>query len=410
MRQQLRWVLARPLLATFAIALVVRVAFVITQIELQIFDIAFDATDSTLYRSLAEGIASGEGFINAEGEPTAFVGVGYPAFLAALFRMSDSTLFIAIVQSVIGSATVAAIAWIGRELGGRDGAWVAGLAAAFFPHLIFWTGYVTTETLYVFLLVGAVAAATAAICERGKITGFAAFSGVVFGCAALVRPIALGLGVLIVALGLVLARYRTRALVGLAALALTMTPWVVRNAVHLGEPVVTSTESGYVLWQGNSPDATGGTRGYVDGLDFKPLDLPEHLSEVEKDGEYRRHALTWMKDHPGEVVALVPKKLWNMWRPTYEGASVINNLVTYLTYLPLLVSSLVGLYLARRHPIGMLLIVVLGYHLLVHGLVTGMIRFRLPVEAFLLASLAGWPLSQRELLQRDPAGPVESTP
>lgn len=183
--------------------------------------------------------------------------------------------------------------------------------------------------------------------------------------------------------------------VGLVALVLIMTPWVMRNAIQLGAPVVTSTESGYVLWQGNSPEATGGTRGYVDTLDFTPLDLSEDLSEVERDAGYRRRALRWMADNPGQVVALAPKKLWNMWRPTYEGASTINNVVTYATYLPLLIASLIGLYRARRHQVGIVLLTVVGYHLVVHGLVPGMIRFRLPVEAFLLASLAGLAVARR---------------
>lgn len=394
MRDRLRPLTARPLLIVFLVALLARVVFVVAQLELQLFDIAFDATDSSLYRRLAEGILSGQGFVDAEGEPTAFVGIGYPAFLALLFQISDSTLFIALVQSVIGAATVSLIAWMGGRLGQLSGAWIAGIAAAFYPHLIFWTGYVLTETIYVFLLVAAVAAAVAASREGDNRVQFAAVSGVAFGCAALVRPIALGLGLLFVALAFFLRLYRTRALVGLAALALIMAPWVVRNAIQLGAPVVTSTESGYVLWQGNSPGANGGTRGYVDELDFKPLNLSENLSEVERDAEYRRQALRWMARNPNRVLELVPKKLWNMWRPTYEGASTINNLVTYATYLPLLVGALMGLYRARRHPIGILLLTVVGYHLLVHGLVTGMIRFRLPVEAILLVALAGLVVSQ----------------
>lgn len=140
MKDQLRKLGGRPLLVSFVVALLVRLAFVIIQLELQLFDIVFDATDSTLYRSLAHGIASGQGFVNAEGQPTAFVGIGYPAFLALLFQVFDSTLFIAVVQCFVGAATVSLIALLGARLGRRAGAWIAGMAAAFFPHLIFWTG------------------------------------------------------------------------------------------------------------------------------------------------------------------------------------------------------------------------------------------------------------------------------
>lgn len=392
--ERLASVVSRPLLVSFLLALLVRVGFVIAQLELQLFDIAFDATDSSLYRRLAEGIASGQGFVGGGGEPTAFVGIGYPAFLALLFQVSDSTLFIALVQSVIGAATVALIAWMGGRLGQLRGAWIAGVAAALYPHLIFWTGYILTETVYVFLLVAAVSTAIAACGEGSNPARLATMSGATFGCAALVRPIALGLGLLFVAIAIMARPYRKQAFVGVAALALVIAPWVIRNAIQLGAPVVTSTESGYVLWQGNSPDANGGTRGYVDTLDFTPLDLSEDLSEVERDAEYRRQALGWMADNPGQVIALVPKKLWNMWRPTYEGASKVNTVVTYATYLPLLIASALGLYRSRRHLAGVLLLTVVGYHLVVHGLVTGMIRFRLPVEAFLLVALAALAMSR----------------
>jgi hypothetical protein len=393
----LRRMFERPLLVAFLIALVIRIAFVIVQIELQLFDIAFDATDSSLYRSLAEGLAVGDGFVNSEGDPTAFVGIGYPAFLALLFQLSDSTLFIALIQAVLGAATVAFIAYLGGAVGGDKGAWISGLAASFFPHLIFWTGYVLTETLYVFLLVGAVAATMRAVRGLTRRARLAALSGAAFGAAALVRPIALGLGLLFVGIGLALKDHRKPALIGLGVLVLVMAPWAIRNAIQLGSPVVTSTESGYVLWQGNSPDATGGTGGYVDAVDFTPLDLPEGLTEAEKDARYRRAALKWMRDNPQKVVALIPTKLWNMWRPTYEGASILNNLVTYVTYITLLIGAAIGLYRIRRHPIGLLLLVFLAYHLLVHSLVTGMIRFRLPVEAILLVALAGLvvPVSRR---------------
>lgn len=402
MKYHVRRVGSRPVMATFVIALFVRLAFVIAQIELQLFDIAFDATDSSLYRSLAGSLAAGKGFVGADGQPTAFVGIGYPLFLAMLFQVSDSTLFIALVQSWIGSTTVALIAQTGGALGRTKGAWIAGLAAAVYPHLVFWTGYVLTETLYVFLLVAAIASAIAVLRQGDPTTRFGTLSGAVFGAAALVRPIALGLGILLVAMGLALRSYRKPALFGLAALTLVMAPWVVRNVTVLGSPVITSTESGYVLWQGNSPDATGGTRGYVDHLDFTPLHLPEEMTEVERDAEYRRGALEWMSDNPEDVAALAPKKLWNMWRPVYEGASLFNILVTSMTYIPLVVLSILGLYRVRRHPIGILLITAVSYHLVVHGLVTGMIRFRLPVEALLLIAVAGLAVPAAGVITRLP--------
>jgi len=226
---------------------------------------------------------------------------------------------------------------------------------------------------------------TARAVEPDRRTVWMLAAGALYGLAALVRPLAFGFGFALGLVGLLIARFRVRAVLGFAGLALVLIPWVARNAYTMGSPVITSTEAGYVLWQGNSPGATGGTRGYVDGADFDNLDIPSGTSEVKIDRIYRQASLKWMTENPDKVAALVPKKLWNMWRPTYAGASALNSLITYMTYLPLLGLAVPGLWFLRRHgPVGWLIIGFVAYHLIAHGLVTGMIRFRLPVEAALI--------------------------
>ena len=370
-------------LILFLIAFAVRAAFVVVQLRLGIFDVSFEAADSALYRSLADSLST-TGAFALDGAPTAFVTPGYSLFLSIAYLISRSTLGIGLIQAGLGALTVVLLAAVARSIGGNFAAGVTRLMAAIYPHLIFWTGYVLTETLYVFLLAAALYACTRTLEARQSLWR-AAVAGALFGAAALVRPLALGFAVLLGVAGVLSARYRTRAFVGLAGLAIVLVPWVIRNAVVLDSPVVTSTEAGFVLWQGNSPGATGGTRGYVDGLDFDVLELPADISEVEADRVYREQALSWMAEHPARVLSLIPKKLWNMWRPTYEGSSTLNSLVTYTSYLPLLVLAIPGLGLcSRRGAMGGILVGFVLYHLVAHGLVTGMIRFRLPVEAMLI--------------------------
>jgi len=370
-------------LALLGVALAVRAGFVLVQLRFHVFDISFEAADSRLYRQLAESLISGDGFA-LEGKPTAFVTPGYSLFLTALYPIARSTVFIALVQSLLGALTVVILARLGRLLGGPRTGLTVGLIAAFYPHLVFWTGYVLTETLYVFILSGALLTTARAV-EPDRRTVWMLAAGALYGLAALVRPLAFGFGFALGLVGLLIARFRVRAVLGFAGLALVLIPWVARNAYTMGSPVITSTEAGYVLWQGNSPGATGGTRGYVDGADFDNLDIPSGTSEVKIDRIYRQASLRWMTENPDKVAALVPKKLWNMWRPTYAGASALNSLITYMTYLPLLGLAVPGLWFLRRHgPVGWLIIGFVAYHLIAHGLVTGMIRFRLPVEAALI--------------------------
>jgi hypothetical protein len=166
-------------------------------------------------------------------------------------------------------------------------------------------------------------------------------------------------------------------------------PWIVRNEVSLHNSVIGTTEAGFVLYQGNSPGADGGSRGYLDDRDFKALTFPPQTTEVSKNRTYLHRALRWMLEHPGRVIALIPTKLWNMWRPTYAGASLLNTIVTYATYPLLLLLSVAGLVIARRRgPLGLALIALVGYHLAFHGITTGTIRYRVPVVA-VLTVLAG---------------------
>lgn len=393
--------LRRPwLLWPIVIATVLRVLFVTVQLRLKVFDVVFDASDSNLYRSLAASIVH-SGRYAASGTSTAFVTPGYPLFLAAIYTVSRSTLFISLVQSLVGAATVGLVAATAHRLAGKRAALSAGLIAAVFPHMIFWTGYVLTETLYVFFIVAALYFTSRAVSEEEDIR-WVLGAGVTFGAAALVRPTILLFPVLLVGVAAASSRFRSTALIGFIIFSATITPWIIRNRLTMHAIIVTSTESGYVLWQGNSPGANGGSRGYVDARDFTPLKLPPGTSEVDADRIYRRAALEWMDEHPGTVTSLAPKKLWNMWRPTYAGASRFNTLVNLATYPPVVILGLVGAVVTRRQALGVVLALFLGYHLVAHGLVTGMIRFRVPVEA-VLCILAGVAIDHILILRRSAA-------
>lgn len=372
--------------ATTGLALVVRVAFVIVQIELEPFDIAFDADDTVVYRSIADNLRE-HGRYWYEDRPTAFVTPGYPLFLAVVYLAGRSVLLVAVVQAFVGAITVGLVAATANQLAGRRAAWFAGLIAAVYPHLVFWTGYVLTETLFVFTLALAVCLLVRAVQARGDVRWASLVAGAAFGAAVLTRPMVLAFALPLGLVALAFTRWRRHAVAGLVGFILIWGPWVVRNAMTMDALVVTSTESATVLYQGNNPGATGGTRGYVDTADYERLDLPRGLGEVERERRFRSAALTWMRENPREVIALAPKRLANMFRPTYAEASRLNTIVTLATYPALLVAGGAGLVLlSRRELAGRLILVLVLTFLALHAVVTGMIRFRLPVELLLCIS------------------------
>lgn len=388
---------ARDLLLVALVALAVRVGFVLVQSSLHLFDVLFVAADSRLYLAMADGIRAGQGLL-LHGRPTAYVGPVYPLFLAALRALGADANAIGLVQCAVGAATAGLTGMLAAELAEAAGLpsprrrvalLVAGLAVALYPHLVFWTGYVLTETLFVLLVMVSVYVFVRAV--RGGGTAYAAIAGSSAALAALTRPPYLAVALVLLAWWALVSRPRGgRAAVVLAvALGLPLAVWAARNAVELGAPVVTTTESGYVFYQGNSPGATGGTRGYVDDKDFVRLPIPPGLTEVDVDSMYLRAALASIRDDPVATVARWPAKIWNMWRPTYEGSSPRNSAITMLTYVPALLLGVAGAALLARgdaRGAGAVPALFLLCWFAVHVAATGMIRFRLPAEAVLIVA------------------------
>lgn len=392
----------RLVLVAILAALVARVSYVLVQTGVQLFDVSFVAADSRLYLEIAANIASGRGMATSAG-PTAYVGPGYPLFLALLLRLGLDPLGIALVQAVLGALTAGIAGALAGRLADAYGLvprqWtvVVGAAAfgvALYPHLVFWTGYVLTETLFIFMVALSLYALTRAVASASSTWTLGA--GAVAGLAAIIRAPFLAIGLVLVGWWLLRAA-RLPAAGGVVlpvlfalGLALPVLGWTARNAAVIGAPVVTSTESGYVFYQGNSREATGGSRGYVDAQDFRPLVLPAGLSEVERDEAYLRQALRDIAADPLATIARWPTKLANMWRPTYEGASLRNWLVTVVSYLPVLALGVAGaLLLARRGflEVAALPVIFIVTWAFIHVLITGMIRFRLPAELMLVITM-----------------------
>jgi 4-amino-4-deoxy-L-arabinose transferase-like glycosyltransferase len=366
-------------IGVFCVALVLRVTFVVIQLKLHPFNLSFDAGDSGGYREIANSLLNG-GHYRLNGHPTAYRTPGYPLFLAGLFELSRGTMFVALCQAILGSATCAVLASASNHLAGRRAAWMAGIISACYPEFVFWTGYVTTETLYVLVIALSLLSLARLIEEPTRSRGLVV--GVVLGAAVLVRPIALELAGVLAIYGIARPRWRVAAATAVATTALLLAPWVIRNELVMHTPVIT-TETGETLYQGDSSGTDAGAGGYLSVTEYKPLHL-RGLSEVQQSDHYQSAAVHWILHHPGRVVSLMPHKLWNMWRPTYSHPSTMEALVTYATNPLLVLLGITGLVLERRTRFGLLLIAFVGYHLVFHALVFGIIRFRLPVEAGLV--------------------------
>ena len=161
----------------------------------------------------------------------------YPAFVGGVIALFGEELrALMLVQHGLGVATAVAAFALGRQLYGPAAGLLAGLLTALSGPLLVTEHYLMSETLFGALLIGALLVFVAGL-RRPSFALFA-LAGVLVGLAALTRPIAQLVAVLLAcALPLLLVR-RRRSLAYAAALlggfAVTVLPWMARNQAVQG--------------------------------------------------------------------------------------------------------------------------------------------------------------------------------
>jgi len=216
--------------------------------------------DENFYITLAVRLATGLGYVDDRGDPTAFWPVGYPTVLAFSYSLLGQRPFTGILlQVLLGIATCVIVCSIASSaFGPRIGRWAALLLAVYPTHVFYSTLYLT-EPLFTFLLVAAVAL----LHRRGPPTSVRFMAaGLMLGLAALVRPV-----VLLFPLTLpVWFRFQgwsttqilhRTAMVGICTLV-AASPWAMRNHAFTQSWFAISTNGGRNFWMGNYPGAFGG--------------------------------------------------------------------------------------------------------------------------------------------------------
>lgn len=190
--------------------------------------------------------------------PTAYFPPGYPYFLAAVDLLdghatpSGPAVHPArLSQAVLGTVTVALVGLVALEAFGATTALIALALAAFYPVLIGLSATLVAENLLTALILASIWTALRARRARRRYRWISA-TGALVGLAALTHENGLLVLIpLIAAVWTTRPRFSRRALAAPAALiaaaALTITPWIVRNAVELHRFIPVSDESGITL-------------------------------------------------------------------------------------------------------------------------------------------------------------------
>jgi 4-amino-4-deoxy-L-arabinose transferase-like glycosyltransferase len=364
------------------------------------------------------------GFI--PGQPSAYTQPLYGFFLVPIYELlGRSWASIGLVQIAVAIAT----AWLVYALGAR---WlspvlglVAGLLATLNPYLVWHDVHVNREILDQ-LLAAALVLLTLLLVER-RSYGLAAAAGVVGGLSILGNSRLAALPLVLVAFALVAWRGRLgRREAGLAATVVVaavaaVAPWVVRNAVVVGCPVLTTDAK--ALWKANNEHTWEVLRSgrWIDDVPNLPGSPPTPemaygswvangelivVDECAQMRDYQALVLDFWREQPGEkakLAALGVAMLWDPRTTQTEGSPGNGTLVELarktlapLYVLPLLLLAAAGVWL-RRDRFAALALVLLGYVTLTAVVFVGATRYRAPWD-FLLALLAA--AAVHELLAR----------
>jgi hypothetical protein len=409
-------------------------------------------SDPDAYVRLATMLADGQGYSTADGShPTAFRPVLYPLMLAVPMKlgMAASTV-ITLWNLVSGIVLVLATIGLAQACGlRRKACLVAGLLVAADPLLIRYTTEPMTENICAALLTLSLLFMVrfASATNHGDTTnafkmGLAA--GLLLGLSALCRPVVLVSCVLLTLVLVFVFRqnaqrsateptsaWRRIAWAFLPALiaAMTVSPWIIRNAVEFKALVPATTHGGYTLLLGNNSEFYGrvvsGQERAWDGesLNRWQQGLEQQLTAMGIDRADERAVDQWMYEHAIAEIRSQPvmavravllrwKRFWAI-SPTASGTSLPRYFVIAVGawYACIGIGLLASLLRLRRNTSIPLLWVNVVSFLMVHSFYWTNTRMRAPLTGVLIVlAVIGWSLLTRQATDADSAALNEKHP
>ncbi len=379
--------------------------------------------DASAYHLLANHLADGRGYIRPFDftkfhlvVPTAEYPPLHPFVLSLFARLGARSVEAQrLGLTVIGSATVALVGLVGRQVAGTRAGIVAAGLAAISPMMFLPEATLMSEAIFVFLV-------TLALFLAGRIRttpNLSAFAvlGLVLGLAALTRAEAAVLAILLLvplAVGASDASVRRRlalGAVGLVMVGAVMVPWAVRNQTTFHSFVPVSNNLGTALaganceltYQGpalGSWRSTFGAGDAASGQCFTGFNGRQpHFNEATAAGAARKQGIDFARNHLGELPKVAAARLLRsagLFRPgqqieleALEGRPIDwERAGTYLDW-ALSPFAAVGLFLLLRRRAGAWPLAAAVLSVLVSTLVTyGNQRFRIGAEPTILIGAA----------------------
>jgi 4-amino-4-deoxy-L-arabinose transferase-like glycosyltransferase len=291
--------------------------------------------DPFFYLDYGRRLSLGGGYRLADGEPTAYYPIGYPAILGLWYRILQFTPLAdhwianaAALNLIFSTSTVALVGVLGRRL---LGPWVGAVAAvivALFPSLIFHTATILTETTFNFVFV----LALVVLCWRPWTETFPSWKrlvvfGLLFGLSIEIRPIAL-LVVPMVGIAMWRVAERRQALLRfgtvVALVIAVMIPWTVRNQVAMKAFLPIGTTTGDNLCIGNNPDAQGHFT-FPDWCFGHDPQVRRPEFETLRNTELTNRSLRWIAHHPLDQFRLIVQRTFYTFQHDHDAVPAVQS-------------------------------------------------------------------------------------
>jgi len=265
---------------------------------------------------------------------------------------------------------------------------LAAFGAAVYPHLIFFSVVGLTETLFITLVL------TAFVCwYRGFFIPAAIFAVL----SILTRPVPELLAPFLVAY-FAIAIHRLpwtgvlrQLLIYGTVYCLMLTPWWLHNFQAYGAFVRLNLGGGLALYSGNNPGNLSG------GID---RDLGDHIAQfksirdpVAHDAALKDAAFRHIRENPSQFLEQAVLKLlrfWRLWPYAESYSQSVYVIASIASFVPVLLLACVYLLLWGRQDARRIapLVIFGAYLTALHTVFPGSIRYRLPLEPFLIVMAA----------------------
>jgi 4-amino-4-deoxy-L-arabinose transferase-like glycosyltransferase len=372
----------REAAAVFAAALILRLLFLWV-----VPSPSLETPDQPDYDRLARGILDGRGYVAPSGLPTSERPPLYPYMLAGVYALfEDGPPAVRVVQATVDAITCLLVYLLAARHFGVQVARIAAVLALVSLSQMFATLYLMTESLSTFFMVATVFALDVAL-AGWRPMAFAA-AGVLVGLGTLTKGTTLLMPPALLIPIWVAAQRNWRRTAGagallLAAFALTLAPWTIRNYRVHGELVPLATQVGWVMYSSYVPSQGFGNYTIDDNVIASRA-----LPEPEASRFLMRATGDHVRAHPGELPRLMVLRVLFFLGPFdwgFLGADAVFN----FTYALSALLAVYGLATMRWNDWRPILLVTPLCFMLVQALwIFSSQRMRMPLEPLLIVLAA----------------------